>query len=285
MKQTFKITELSLDTNTDIFEYQYKLSKFPGGEIYVKIEEPDTKYYNDGILRPIYIKGGIQNSDQLMELLMLKNTLNIYLNKNTEFVLDLAYIPYARQDRVCQEGESLSIKVMADLINSMNFDTVFTVDNHSDVATALINNCSNLSVLEIFKSVSLNVNTDYIVSPDAGANKKVFEISKHYQVPMIRADKTRDLKTGNISGTEVYCEDLGGKSVTIIDDICDGGRTFIELAKALKAKNAGEITLYVTHGIFSKGTDILFDCGIDKIITTDSWDRVCYDNRMEVIEL
>ena len=77
MKQTFKITELSLDTNTEIFEYQYKLSKFPGGEIYVKIEEPDTKYHNDGVLRPIYIKGGIQNSDKCRRAVrMLRRCVN-----------------------------------------------------------------------------------------------------------------------------------------------------------------------------------------------------------------
>ena len=33
-------------------------------------------------------------------------------------------------------------------------------------------------------------------------------------------------------------------------DICDGGRTFIELAKVLKDNGAKRVTLYVTHGIF-----------------------------------
>ena len=49
----------------------------------------------------------------------------------------------------------------------------------------------------------------------------------------------------------------------IVDDTCDGGRTFIELAKVLRARNAGKIELYVTHGIFSKGLKELsehFDC-------------------------
>ena len=43
----------------------------------------------------------------------------------------------------------------------------------------------------------------------------------------------------------------------IVDDICDGGQTFIELAKALEKQGAHQIFLYVTHGIFSKGLDTL----------------------------
>lgn len=43
----------------------------------------------------------------------------------------------------------------------------------------------------------------------------------------------------------------------IVDDICDGGGTFIGLAEELKRKNAGKIYLAVSHGIFSKGIDKL----------------------------
>ena len=45
-----------------------------------------------------------------------------------------------------------------------------------------------------------------------------------------------------------------------IDDICDGGQTFISLAQSLKKQGAAEIFLYVTHGIFSKGLDQLKTC-------------------------
>jgi ribose-phosphate pyrophosphokinase len=70
-----------------------------------------------------------------------------------------------------------------------------------------------------------------------------------------------------VYGTE---EQLKDKHVIIVDDICDGGRTFIELAKVLKSNKVKNITLFVTHGIFSKGVDALFENGIDNIITTDT---------------
>ncbi|HCW17254.1 MAG TPA: phosphoribosylpyrophosphate synthetase, partial [Achromobacter sp.] len=41
--------------------------------------------------------------------------------------------------------------------------------------------------------------------------------------------------------------------VLVVDDICDGGRTFLELASALRDTTRQPVYLYVTHGIFSKG--------------------------------
>jgi ribose-phosphate pyrophosphokinase len=45
----------------------------------------------------------------------------------------------------------------------------------------------------------------------------------------------------------------------------------------LKQRNVGKVYLYATHGIFSKGLDVLFDDGIDLIITTNSF----YDDENE----
>ncbi len=73
----------------------------------------------------------------------------------------------------------------------------------------------------------------------------------------IRADKSRNMATGQITETVVYADDLTGKACVIVDDLCDGGRTFIELAKVLRAKGAAKIALVVTHGIFSKGKEPL----------------------------
>jgi len=55
----------------------------------------------------------------------------------------------------------------------------------------------------------------------------------------------------------------------IVDDICDGGATFILLAKELYAAGAKEVNLFVTHGIFSKGLIPLYEAGIKRIFTQD----------------
>jgi ribose-phosphate pyrophosphokinase len=96
-----------------------------------------------------------------------------------------------------------------------------------------------------------------LISPDAGAEKKIKELgnllsSNEKKVPLLCARKVRDTLTGAILATEIY-GDVQGRDLIILDDICDGGRTFVELAKALRNQGAGDLYLYVTHGIFSKG--------------------------------
>ncbi len=186
----------------------------------------------------------------------------------------MPYVPYARQDRVCSPGEALSIKMFANLINSMNFKRVFVNDVHSDVTLALIDRVEHREQIEVlYRAVADAQNTTarcLLISPDAGALKRVLKISQLFDIRMISANKIRDPLTGDITGTEVHGSVLN-KHCIICDDICDGGRTFIELTKVLKAKGAYRVTLIVSHGIFSKGIQILINSGIDAVYTTDSF--------------
>lgn len=245
-------------------DYKYKVFKFPTGEVQVTL----TKYYPKRTQTTI--TGSVLSSDNLMELLQLNDALIRAGYK--EIHLIMPYCAYSRQDRVCNPGESFSLRVFAQLINSCNFASVTTWDNHSDVSTALINNCTNIHVKDLIEPVSNN-EYDYLVSPDAGANKKVFDLSKRMKIPMIRADKIRDTATGNIIDTQVYTtkEQIEGKRLLIVDDICAGGRTFKELAQKLKSIANCNIDLYVTHGFFNNSVDVidsLVDSGISDIHTT-----------------
>lgn len=250
--------------------YYPKTMVFSGGEVNVTL--PSVLPYE---ITDYAIKVKIKSSQDLIELLMVKDALDRkYVSMPVCSGLAIPYLPYARQDRVCNPGEALSIKVLANLINSMNFDVVETFDNHSDVSTALINNCWNYSAAHLMdRSESINnilTKPDVVLcSPDAGATKKTYEIAKRFGgLRILHADKIRNTKTGEITSTEVYCGALEGQDVFIADDICDGGMTFIKLAEALKAKGAGDLYLYVTHGIFSKGLEPL--SAYKKIFTTDS---------------
>jgi ribose-phosphate pyrophosphokinase len=90
-------------------------------------------------------------------------------------------------------------------------------------------------------------------------------------MPFIQAEKIRDPNTGAITSTKVNIEKhVGDKNFLIMDDICDGGRTFIELAKVLRPLTTGKIMLYVTHGIFSAGLEVFLGY-IDEIYCANSW--------------
>lgn len=254
---------------------EVKTWTFPGGEVGVTVEVEED-------INVVRFEAKISSSDEVMQLLMAKEAVDSQLVRGTyEISLSLRYLPYAQQDRYCEDGESLSIKVFAGLINNANFDKVEVWDCHSDVGAALIDRCNPVPVWNLFKYHHAFNNLRHhiqqgtvLVSPDAGANKKVQKVAQTLQAPypVMKADKKRCTKTGEITGTEVYgTEDqIRGRDFLIVDDICVGGGTFIPLAQKLKELGARGVSLYVTHGVFSRGIQTLIDGGIDWVYTTNS---------------
>ena len=168
-------------------------------------------------------------------------------------------------------GEPLSVKVYADIINMLGFRKVIVFDPHSDVTPAVLDNCEVIPNHRFIELITKKITSPVLlVSPDAGALKKIYKVSEFLGgVEVVECGKRRDVRTGNLAGFTVHADDLGGKDCLIVDDICDGGGTFIGLANVLKSKNAGKLYLAVSHGIFSRGFDELEAC-FETIFTTDS---------------
>jgi ribose-phosphate pyrophosphokinase len=267
--------------NSELQQVDLNFHTFSGGEEHVSMET----FYSSEI---VHIDARLDSSRELIRLLLVTDSLRRMGNKRID--LFIPYIPYARQDRVCQPGDAFSLKVFTDIINSQNYEAVYVADAHSMVATALLNNVVEFTqdyyALDLVDFHAPGQGPyDYIIAPDAGASKKAVSFSKYlntfnWDTSVVQALKVRD-KMGDIVNTQVLFDDFKGASCLIVDDIIDGGRTFTELALALKEKNAGKIGLYVTHGIFSKGVDVIFDHNIDEIYTTDSFEQV--DPRVNVI--
>jgi ribose-phosphate pyrophosphokinase len=196
----------------------------------------------------------------------------------------IPYFPAARQDRVMIPGEPLSVKVYADIINSLQLNQIQVFDPHSEVTPALLNNCEVVANYDFIQQVVKSIGSDVLlISPDGGALKKIYKVSEYLGgVEVIECSKSRDVKTGKLSGFKVYSEDLQGKDCLIVDDICDGGGTFIGLAEELKNKNAGNLYLAVSHGIFNKGFEGL--SVFKKIFTTNSFKDIENDN-VETIKI
>lgn len=251
---------------------------FPGGEIQVKVDTDNLTITSQCVAR-------LQSANNIMELLLVKDILDQERATwdGTDSCLIIPYFPYARQDRRMVKGEALSAKVICNLINSLNFSRVTSYDLHSDVVPALLNNFNHVEVQNIvadfdFLSDTLRLRNTVIVSPDVGASKKILKISQKLKkcypkndFPVIQASKVRDVNTGEITGTHIDFVSVSKyDNFVIMDDICDGGRTFIELAKVLREAGAKKIYLYVTHGIFSKGLDVFKEL-IDGIFTTNTF--------------
>ena len=276
-----------MDFTINKYKYTVSINNFPTGEMGVILptslpQHADTiTVYYDWVR---WGNSGVIVLAQLLEALQQRYRSDTY-KKN----LVLPYVPYSRQDRVCNKGESFSLKIFANIINQFNFDLVQTWDNHSDVATALIDNCVDKSQAQILVGTELSVairkGEIVLVSPDNGAIKKTRSIAKaHGGELIVRCDKKRDISTGQIVLTEVFDRELVRRldHLLIVDDICDGGGTFLGLASKLKELNPTiKLDLYITHGFFTKGIDILLEV-YDNIYTTDSVCRIS-DDKLTII--
>lgn len=172
--------------------------------------------------------------------------------------LILPAMPGARQDRLNDTGDYLfTAKSVARELNLRKLPSVTLVDPHSDVSAALVDRSRVIHAAECINPPAGKYAA--VVSPDAGAEKRAAAVAKKLGVPLIHAWKTRDVATGAISGfgmqTPPLDEKLGAKDaiVLVVDDLCDGGGTFIGLAGAIKPYGF-KAHLWTTHGLYSKGT-------------------------------
>lgn len=265
--------------------YTVKINKFPSGEFGVVLPRPlpigisELEIHYDWVE---YTDRGLMVVAQLLEAIS-----NHYLGKTYNKALVIPYFPYSRQDRVCNEGESFSLKVFASFVNSLGFDKVETWDNHSNVTTALINNCVNIPQENFVSQIDfLKENRVALVAPDLGAIKKTSDIAKRFgKNEIIRCDKNRDISTGQIKSIEVLDKELvkGYNNFFVADDICDGGGTFLALADAIQEiQPESYLYLYITHGFFTKGIEIILE-KYKVIYTTASVCKVSHPN-LTIIE-
>jgi ribose-phosphate pyrophosphokinase len=181
--------------------------------------------------------------------------------------LDILYLPYARQDRVCAKGEAHSLEVICKFLNSLDITVIRLWDVHNkDKTLELLDDQFGVHlepyhIFDRFKILDdFDLDNLILCAPDDGAFGRVSDVANQLtQTTPIVLNKVRDPENGKITGMKFnqYNRSVEGWNVLIIDDICDGGATFNQAAQILKEQGAENLYLYVTHGIFSKGLDLL----------------------------
>lgn len=274
-------------TDLEKSEIKYKISKFPDGQQNIVISNDSIQLANQGS-HHIQIKSRLNNFLDLELIICTMASLREYGVSHIHL-----YTPYfmgARSDRQFEEGGNRYLKdVICPIINSLKLSSVTVLDPHSTVLENLLNNFKKVDNKEIVKfalrDIINNSNRSgsniedhcIIISPDAGATHKIYKLAQDvdYKGEIITCIKERD-KDGKLSKVFVPMNKIHDthKDIIIIDDICDGGATFINIAKEIKDKYFNsKIYLIVTHGIFSKGFDDLFEY-FDHIYCTNSYNNI-----------
>lgn len=234
----------------------FKQWKFPGGETGVQLEFADEYDWSN-----VSIQWDFESNDEFFTVANLCDAIR-QINDEAYIALFMPYLPYARQDRVCNNGESFALRVFAKMVDSLYIDAIFTLDAHSDVYHAVFE--TDFNNIEQSICASNLPKYDYFIAPDAGAAKKIYS---HRQVNLAdNPTKVIVLSKTRVGDKVVYAPITevipAGSTVCVVDDLCDGGKTFESVAElvAEQSMHWKDFDLYVTHGLFSKGVHGLFQC-------------------------
>ena len=257
------------------------IRKFSDGEIYIEINENIRG-------NSIFIIQSISSpaNDNLMELLLCIDALKRSSAKNITAVIP--YFGYARQDRKVVPRTSISAKLVSNLITKAGADRVVTVDLHAGQIQGFFDiPVDNLFATPIFaRHVKKNIkNKDIIcVAPDVGWTERARALGKLLNVGLAIVDKRRP-KPGQSQVMNVI-GNVVGKTCIIVDDIIDSGGTIINAAKALKARGAKEVYVYITHGVLSgEAVEKIKKSVIKNLVITDTIDNQDKIKRAKNIEV
>lgn len=248
----------------------FRRSAFPDGQPHFTLLHVDE-------YRECTVESDICSPEDLFALTLAASVLG---QNGYSVNLDIRYLMGARMDRAIDRNQPFTLDVVTRVINCTGFKKVRVLDCHSPVGLGLLG-ATNVLPYDIVRQVLGRFGSELrVIVPDKGAWNRVHSLTAdwqlQYQVPLVQCSKTREMATGNLTNFKV--EDpsfVKGHPCLIIDDICDGGGTFIGLAKELRAVGATSVKLFVTHSIFSRGPKLE---GIDQIFTTDSYPTVKGDS-------
>ena len=213
-----------------------------------------------------------------------------------KITLDIPYIPAARQDRLCDEGEPFTCKVVANFLNSLGVDRIETLEPHSDVLPALIDNIQVYNVEQVMPWDNIfNESNVVFVSPDGGAIKRTSRVVKYLDrqeytnsmdLDILFADKQRDPVTGKIQRIVVHKHDLNPAfQYVVIDDVGAMCGTFLGLHDEMVAKGAKNIDICLAHVDCNRnGLPDLCE-KFDNVYVTNSQSDYCSGGNLTVVDV
>ena len=251
--------------------------KFPDGERYLRI--------NGEIEDEVTViqSTGFPQDENLMELIFLISTLKDLGAKKVKVVVP--YMGYARQEKRFNPGESVSAKIICEMIQSAGADEFITFNIHEECVLDFFDiparNISAMPAIAKFFKDSLD-EKPVIIAPDKGAYGFAREISEILDCDCTYLTKVRlgpdkvetkivDVRCDSESENTVNVDNVKGMHAIIIDDIIATGGTIVNAVNILKQYGAETIDVCCVHPILTNnGVSRIYSAGANKIIGTNT---------------
>ncbi len=256
--------------------------RFPDSEAYVRVP---TKSINAVRSEPVVVVATTFPDDGIVEaLLMLEaihdvrsGNLQNLMNDGPENLEDVGpgiflavpYFGYSRQDKRFQQGEVISASLIVRLL-ARHIDGLIVLDLHApSVLDDLDTPVEFVSAMpEIAEHLQINVNPDFILSPDKGAIERASHVANLIGCKFSYLEKTRiDAHTIQHKPKDL---DVDGAVVALVDDMISTGGTICKASDALLSQGAKEVHAACTHGLFTGGAITRLDDHVSGVHATDS---------------
>lgn len=240
--------------------------RFADGELYVQIQE-SIRGADVYLLQPTCRSV----NDNLMELMIVIDACRRASARQITAVIP--YYGYARADRKTAGRESITAKLVANLIVQAGAHRVLAMDLHS----AQIQGYFDIPLDHVYGSpvildylISKQLSDVVVVSPDVGGVARARAFAKKLDdAPLAIIDKRR--QAHNVAEVMNVIGDVEGKTAILVDDMIDTAGTLLEGARLLQKEGAKAIYACATHAVFSEPAISRLSSGVfEEVIVTNT---------------
>jgi ribose-phosphate pyrophosphokinase len=240
--------------------------RFADGEVYIQIQE-SIRGCDVYLIQPTCYPV----NDHLMELLIMIDACRRASARQITAVIP--YYGYARADRKTAGRESITAKLVANLMTKAGASRILAIDLHS----AQIQGYFDIPCDHVYGTPVL---IDYIsskkledlvvVSPDVGGVARARAFAKKLNdAPLAIIDKRR--QAHNVAEVMNVVGDVRGKTAVLVDDMIDTAGTICEGARLLKKEGARQVYACATHAVFSPPAVERLSAGLfEEVIVTNT---------------
>ena len=237
-----------------------EVTRFPDDECYVRVDDDLDE-------EEVVVVQTAWPDSNIIELMLLLDAVREMNPSSITTVVP--YLGYARQDKKFKDGEPVSARALARIIQSQS-DKFYTVDVHAASVMSWFDRipAKNVSAHAEIGRFLKGRGVELVLSPDEGRWENAKEVA---DIVGCQADfLVKERLDGDTVRMTPKSLDIAGIKVAIVDDIISTGGTIVKASEQLRGGGAASIIAMCTHGVYAGNAIPRLKDACDEVHSTDT---------------